>query len=344
MGISAFAVAVCLGQVFFAGKAPRSAKVSKATATARVKDKAEKGSTQGYLAVALRLAEMTQVATALQAAGQLDGEAARALDEELTSIEAEIDGIDDSTARDLRSMVSVVRGTLYKHSENISDEQVEQKGDSYTYASPRYWDEYYKKTSEEERFDWYVSWDTKIADTPFTPFGAGEQRIATSLADILGSYLEKESRILMLGCGNSDMSEKMYRAGFEDIVNIDISEQLMDKLRDKLGASMPRMRWLYMNASSLGFDAASFDVVVDKGTLDAIEGEKDLVLSAIREAHRTLRPGGVLLSITFNQASIRIDNQLQLAIEWASCHTHGIEKTAHDGQKSSVYVHACVRQ
>merc|ERR1712091_239887 len=109
----------------------------------------------------------------------------------------------------------------------------------------------------------------------------------------------------MLGCGNSDMSEKMYKAGHEQIVNIDISEQLMQNLREKQEAAMPKMKWLYMNASAMTFDTASFDVTVDKGTLDAMEQNKDLVFGAVREAHRTLRPGGLFISVTFNNPTIR---------------------------------------
>jgi hypothetical protein len=33
----------------------------------------------------------------------------------------------------------------------------------------------------------------------------------------------KETRILMLGCGNSTLGEEMYDAGYHGIVNIDVS-------------------------------------------------------------------------------------------------------------------------
>merc|ERR1712139_552324 len=132
--------------------------------------------------------------------------------------------MEDNIARDLRSMVSVIRGTLYQQTQNLSDEQEAKLNNSFTYANPKYWDEYYKKTGEAERFDWYVSWDTAIKETRFAPRDAGEQRKANQLSDILAPYVAQDSNILMLGCGNSDMSEKMYKDGYEQIVNIDISE------------------------------------------------------------------------------------------------------------------------
>merc|ERR1712232_421000 len=106
----------------------------------------------------------------------------------------------------------------------------------------------------------------------------------------------------MLGCGNSDMSEKMYQDGYESIVNVDISEKLLENLRTRLAAKMPRMRWQYANASALAFDSKSFDVTIDKGTFDAIEQNRGLLGQAAKEAHRVLKPGGYFLSVTFNDS------------------------------------------
>jgi len=335
VGVGVLAVLGSFVENLFSGR-PSGKKGSKG-------NKAEAGSTQSYLKLALRLSEMTQIATALKDHNELNGEAAETLDRELTDIESEIEGMTSSIARDLRSMVSVIRGTLYQQSQNLTDEQVEKMNNSFTYANPRYWDEYYKKTGEDERFDWYVSWDTKIKETAFAPMHIGEKQTATKLSDIVKTYLKPESNILMLGCGNSDMSAKMYKAGFEQIVNIDISEQLMQNLREKQEASMPKMKWLYMNASDMRFDAASFDVTVDKGTLDAVEQNKELVQGAVRESHRILRPGGLFVSITFNSAAIRVDSQLQKDVRWSACYTHPIDKISIEGKETLFFVHVCVK-
>ena len=37
---------------------------------------------------------------------------------------------------------------------------------------------------------------------------------------------DKASRILMLGCGNSKLSEEMYDDGYHNIVNVDVRVQL----------------------------------------------------------------------------------------------------------------------
>ncbi|CAK0907825.1 unnamed protein product [Prorocentrum cordatum] len=171
--------------------------------------------------------------------------------------------------------------------------------------------------------------------------GEEERRPGKQIGDLLKPYLTSESKILMLGCGNSNMSEQMYRHGFEDILNVDISENLLEKLRQRLSASAPRMRWQYANASALDFPEKSFDVIIDKGTFDAMEQNKPLVAAAFREAHRTLRPGGFLISVTFNSALQRVENQLRQADDWGDCRTVVFERPA---QKQRYYLHACQRE
>lgn len=45
--------------------------------------------------------------------------------------------------------------------------------------------------------------------------------------------LDKESKILILGCGNSSFSEKMYDAGWKNLYNIDISENVIEDMKDR---------------------------------------------------------------------------------------------------------------
>jgi len=341
--VGAFGLLACAGRLFAGDATP-----SKSQKGAPAKGGKSSGplSTQRYLALALRLQEMTQVATSLEVGGALDTDAARELDKELTTIDEELGATEDPTARDLRSMVTVVRGTLYQRAEKLTDEEVENLTGSFTYANPRYWDDYYNKTSQGEMFDWYGSWDTGIVEMKFNPKGAEESVKASNIGDILKPYFSTKSDILMLGCGNSDMSEKMYKDGYEGIMNVDISESLLDKLRTRLGANMPNMKWQFANASKLAFETGSYDVIIDKGTFDAIEQNKGLLTAAAREARRVLRSGGYFLSVTFNDADLRIEEHLRKAAIWVDCYTHTFERQLRQGtkaEKSTYYVHACLR-
>mmetsp|Transcript_64807 Transcript_64807/g.181195 ORF Transcript_64807/g.181195 Transcript_64807/m.181195 type:complete len:379 (+) Transcript_64807:90-1226(+) len=331
--VGGFALVVSLGRVFTGdSSAPSKRKKASDLSPAR------------FLELALRLQEMTEIASALAGGDELDSDAAKQLDAELKEIEGELGSDSSSTSRDLRSMVSVVRGTLYQKSEKLTDEEVESLGgNSFTYANPRYWDDYYNRTTEDETYDWYGTWETAVTDRgDFVPRGASEPQPAGTLGQLLGPYLAKESDILMFGCGNSDLSEKMYVQGYEGITNIDISEKLLANLRGRLQDKTPKMRWVFMNVSELTFADASFDSIIDKGTLDAIEGNQALLRAAVAETHRALRPGGVLLSITFNNEENRVQKQLREVAEWSDCRTHSFERiSASSSGRNQYFLHAC---
>ena len=80
-------------------------------------------------------------------------------------------------------------------------------------------------------------------------------------------------RLLVVGCGNSELSAQLYDDGFTNVVNIDFSKVcIAAQLRLHLRAR-PAMKWLVMDATAMKFEDGSFDTVVDKGALDALMGE-----------------------------------------------------------------------
>ena len=70
------------------------------------------------------------------------------------------------------------------------------------YGKKEYWQDRYKK--DKEPFDWYQRY--------------------SGIKDIITQYIRPEFNILMLGCGNSKMSEDMYEDGYENILNVDVSD------------------------------------------------------------------------------------------------------------------------
>ena len=72
------------------------------------------------------------------------------------------------------------------------------------YGDIKYWEEHYKNVEEDTTFDW-------LEEYP-------------SLKEIISSLkISKESgKILNVGCGNSEFSEKLYDDGYANNYNIDI--------------------------------------------------------------------------------------------------------------------------
>ena len=82
------------------------------------------------------------------------------------------------------------------------------------YGDPQYWEERYK-SQKGATFDWLEDYET--------------------LSPIIKEFrLDKDSsRIINLGCGNAEFSESMYDDGFRQIVNIDISENVVNYMNDR---------------------------------------------------------------------------------------------------------------
>lgn len=123
----------------------------------------------------------------------------------------------------------------------------------------------------------------------------------------------KSSQILMLGCGNSTLSEDMFDAGYTHILNVDFSQTVIQKMR----ARRPEMKWEVMNVQQMdGVLSESVDVAIDKGTMDALMCEKgdvwdppqsvvEDVKKEVDEVERVLKKGGKFIYITFGQPHFR---------------------------------------
>lgn len=151
-------------------------------------------------------------------------------------------------------------------------------------------------TSSDEPFDWFKSF----------------KDISSIIEELIP---DKSSRILMLGCGNSTLSEEMYDAGYQNIVNVDYSEVIINKMKAR-NALRERMSWKEMDVRALEFENDSFDVAIDKGTMDAMLAVKGDVWNPppavvddcnkeVGEVMRVLRRTGLFLYITFGQPHFR---------------------------------------
>ncbi|KAJ3556746.1 hypothetical protein NM688_g1855 [Phlebia brevispora] len=107
----------------------------------------------------------------------------------------------------------------------------------------------------------------------------------------------------------------MYNDGYKNIVNVDYSAILIEKMRNKY-ADKSEMQWHEMDVRELKFDSASFDVAIDKGTMDAMMTAKGDVwdppqevvqncTQEVDEVLRVLRKESLFLYLTFGQPHFR---------------------------------------
>ena len=121
-----------------------------------------------------------------------------------------------------------------------------------SYKLQKYWDE---RFSKEDNFEWCKSY--------------------VDFKELIQKHVRWSDRILMLGCGNSRLSEDMYNDGYRNILNIDFSPVVIENMKRKC-QGLVDMQWIVMDITKMAFAPSSFDVVIEKATLDALlVGEKD---------------------------------------------------------------------
>lgn len=159
-------------------------------------------------------------------------------------------------------------------------ERPQRDGPSGGYSSASTWESRYEE--QEGTFDWYATY--KELRSVF-------QEFCPPAPDL---------DVLMLGCGNSAFSAELYEAGYQQIVNVDIAEAAIKKMQEKFADLA--MQWRVMDATAMSLEDASFDLAVDKGTLDAMmhggTSGQGLAMDMTAEVWRILRPGGLFLLIS----------------------------------------------
>lgn len=156
------------------------------------------------------------------------------------------------------------------------------------FHSPEYWDKFFIKRGSKA-FEWYGEYP--------------------ELCGVLHKYIKTKDKLLVVGCGNSVISENLYDVGYHGIVNIDISDVVIRQMIDKNQSKRPDMKFLKRDVKKMDFEDGEFGVVFDKGTLDALMvDDSDAIVAEINamfsEINRVLKQGGRYIIITLLQDQI----------------------------------------
>ncbi|XP_053695220.1 eEF1A lysine and N-terminal methyltransferase homolog [Sabethes cyaneus] len=156
------------------------------------------------------------------------------------------------------------------------------------FGTTEYWNNFFKKRGKKA-FEWYGEYP--------------------ELCGQLHKYVKSKDEILIVGCGNSTLSQDLYDVGFKQITNIDISQVVIKQMQEANKLQRPEMLWFHMDATAMNFSDGKYSVVLDKGTLDALfTDESEATISTIRkyfsELSRVLRVGGRYVCISLLQEHI----------------------------------------
>uniref|UniRef100_A0A3P9MVC8 eEF1A lysine and N-terminal methyltransferase n=1 Tax=Poecilia reticulata TaxID=8081 RepID=A0A3P9MVC8_POERE len=159
------------------------------------------------------------------------------------------------------------------------------------FSSAEYWERFFKKRGERA-FEWYGDYN--------------------KLCGVLHKYIKVQDKVLVVGCGNSELSEQLYDVGYKHLTNIDISETVVAHMNQRNAERRPDLTFHQVDATQTPYEDASFQSALDKGTLDAMasEGEGSLARRMITEVGRILKVGGRYVCVTLAQEAV-----IKLAVE-----------------------------
>uniref|UniRef100_A0A4W5NUF5 eEF1A lysine and N-terminal methyltransferase n=1 Tax=Hucho hucho TaxID=62062 RepID=A0A4W5NUF5_9TELE len=159
------------------------------------------------------------------------------------------------------------------------------------FSSAEYWERFFKKRGEKA-FEWYGDYN--------------------KLCGVLHKYIKPRDKVLVVGCGNSELSEQLYDVGYRHLTNIDISETVVNHMNQKNAKQRPDLTFQTVDATQTPYEDGSYHVALDKGTLDAMASQEEGALAGrmLAEVGRVLGIGGRYVCVTLAQESV-----IKLAVE-----------------------------
>lgn len=154
------------------------------------------------------------------------------------------------------------------------------------FGTRQYWDNMYSGMGDfpADEYSWYYGWEIlKSHWTSIVP--------------------SKQASILLPGIGNDPILLDLYSAGYKQLTAFDYSDHAVERQEDLLSYEPGALDSVKIHqADARHLDAGwtdSFDVVLEKGTFDAIylSGDGNLE-KAVEEIERVLTPNGILISVS----------------------------------------------
>uniref|UniRef100_A0A0N5A805 Methyltransf_11 domain-containing protein n=1 Tax=Syphacia muris TaxID=451379 RepID=A0A0N5A805_9BILA len=152
------------------------------------------------------------------------------------------------------------------------------------FSDPLYWRNFFVR--HEAPFEWYGSFN--------------------ELGEALTKYLKISDAIFQIGCGNSELASQLHDCGYRNVTSIDTDEAVIKK-QIKNNKGREGLKFL---CEPVDVESESINVVLDKGTLDALlptqcdEPQQAEVNRMFKEVDRILIPNGRYVVVSLAQDQV----------------------------------------
>mmetsp|Transcript_108199 Transcript_108199/g.248113 ORF Transcript_108199/g.248113 Transcript_108199/m.248113 type:complete len:184 (-) Transcript_108199:363-914(-) len=134
--------------------------------------------------------------------------------------------------------------------------------------------------SKPEFYDWYYEFD--------------------ALRVILMEHVDSDTKIIDVGCGNSLVPVELAKTA-QEVVGLDYSPICIQQMKERFPA-VPGLTFVIGDVTAMEYSTHYFDVVMEKGCLDAIcsgQNYAKMLLLSLQEICRIMKPGGLFLHFTW---------------------------------------------
>ena len=109
---------------------------------------------------------------------------------------------------------------------------------------------------------------------------------------VFQKYIDKNDKILDLGCGAGRTTINLFKDGYKNITGLDIADKLIEYAKDYSNKHNLDIEFLVGDATKLDFNNNTFDVVIFSfNGMQCIPGLQNRK-NVLKEVYRVLKPGG----------------------------------------------------
>jgi len=187
------------------------------------------------------------------------------------------------------------------HNVNESDDDASAKSE---FGTKSYWDMMYEGMGDfrSDEYSWYYGYEVikpLLEEYVLLNNNNGEEE--TTTIDVVKSQLS----ILLPGCGNDPLILDLCNAGYHSLTAFDYSAGAIDRQNELLeylpiGSDMDNVNLSVQDARSLPKEwEQSYDVIIEKGALDAIylsDADGKSFIQSVQEFERVIKPDGICIS------------------------------------------------
>lgn len=121
----------------------------------------------------------------------------------------------------------------------------------------------------------------------------------TSLAFLQQNNIPKTAKIIDIGGGDSLLVDHLLNAGYTNVSVLDISENALERARQRLGEKAGKVSWIVSDAASFE-PVEQYDFWHDRAAFHFLTEEDD-IRSYVQVLSKGVKPDGVLVLGTFSE-------------------------------------------